>query len=49
MNVLFIGNSYTHMNKMPSLFEKIAISKGIKVNVEMSAKSGHSFRMHSER
>ena len=49
MNVLFIGNSYTHMNKMPSLFEKIAVSKGIKVNVEMSAESGHSFRLHSER
>ena len=49
MNILFIGNSYTHMNKMPLLFEKIAVSKGIKLNVTMSAESGHSFRMHSDR
>lgn len=49
MNVLFIGNSYTHMNKMPQLFEKIATSKGVKINVEMDAKSNHTFKMHSER
>lgn len=49
MNVLFIGNSYTHMNKMPELFSKMAASKGYKVNVEMDAKSNHSFKMHSER
>lgn len=49
MNVLFIGNSYTHQNSMPTLFEKIAISKKIKINVEMSAKSGHTFKMHTER
>lgn len=49
MNVLFIGNSYTHMNKMPELFEKMATSKGIKINVEMDAKSNHTFKMHSER
>jgi len=49
MNVLFIGNSYTHMNSMPELFEKIAISKKIKINVEMSAKSSHTFKMHCNR
>ena len=49
MNVLFIGNSYTHTNNMPELFGKIATSKGIKVNVEMSAVSSYSFRLHSER
>lgn len=49
MNVLFIGNSYTHMNKMPALFEQIAHSKGVKINVEMSAKSNHTFKMHCER
>lgn len=49
MNVLFIGNSFTHMNKMPVIFDKIAKSRGVKLNVEMSAKSGHSFRMHCDR
>lgn len=49
MNVLFIGNSFTHMNKMPTLFEKIAQSRGVKLNVEMSALSNHTFRMHSKR
>jgi hypothetical protein len=49
MNVLFIGNSYTHMNEMPKLFEQIAVSKKIKINVEMSAKSNHTFKMHCNR
>ncbi len=49
MNILFIGNSYTHMNKMPELVGKMADSKGYLVNVEMDAKSNHSFKMHSER
>lgn len=49
MNVLFIGNSYTHMNKMPELFEKIATSKKMKISVTMDAKSNHTFKMHCER
>lgn len=49
MNVLFIGNSFTHMNSMPLMFERLAISKSIKINVLMSAKSNHTFEMHSER
>ena len=46
MNVLFIGNSYTHYNSMPFIFQKIATSKNIKINVEMNAKSNHTFKMH---
>ena len=49
MNVLFIGNSYTRMNKMPKIFEKIAQSRGVDINVEMSAESSHTFNMHSKR
>jgi len=49
MNILFIGNSYTHYNNMPSLFEKLAISKKYKINVEMNARSNHTFKMHSKR
>lgn len=49
MNVLFIGNSYTHYHNMPFIFEKMAVSKNIKINVEMNAKSNHTFKMHSAR
>lgn len=34
LKVLFIGNSYTYRNEMPSIFEEIAISKGKKVYVD---------------
>jgi hypothetical protein len=49
MKILFIGNSYTHYNNMPELFEKIAKSKKIKVDVVMNAKSNHTFKMHCQR
>lgn len=49
MRVLFVGNSYTHYNNMPKLFTDIANSKNINVDVHMSAKSSHTFKMHSER
>lgn len=49
INILFIGNSFTHMNSMPVMFEKLATSKSYRVNVVMSAKSNHTFQMHSER
>lgn len=47
--VLFVGNSYTHYNDMPKLFQNIAESKGENVIVEMNARSNHSFKMHTER
>ncbi len=34
IKILFIGNSYTYRNDMPSIFENIAISKGKEVYVE---------------
>ena len=49
MRVLFVGNSYTHYNNMPKMFHDIAESKNINVDVHMSAKSSHTFKMHSER
>lgn len=49
MNILFIGNSYTHMNSMPFLFDKIAKAKGKSVNVEMNTHSGFSFKEHTGR
>lgn len=49
MRILFIGNSYTHYNNMPKMFKDLAHSKNINVDVHMSAKSSHTFQMHSER
>jgi hypothetical protein len=49
MKILFIGNSYTHYNNMPDLFEKLAKSKKVKINVVMNAKSNHTFKMHCQR
>lgn len=49
LKILFIGNSYTHMNNMPKLFEKISKDAGMNVIVEKSAQSGASFNVHSER
>ena len=49
VKVLFIGNSYTHMNNMPKMFEKISKDAGMNVIVEKCAQSGASFKVHSER
>ena len=49
MNILFIGNSYTHYNNMPFIFKSMAVSKNVKINVEMNAKSNHTFKMHAQR
>ena len=49
LNILFIGNSYTHMNSMPRIFDKIAKAKGQKVYVRMNTHSGYSFKQHHER
>jgi hypothetical protein len=49
VNVLFIGNSFTLMNSMPVMVQKLATSKNINANVVMSAKGNHTFKMHSER
>jgi hypothetical protein len=49
LNILFIGNSYTHMNDMPFIFEKIAQVKGKKIHIEMNTQSGASFKVHTTR
>jgi len=49
MRVLFVGNSYTHYNNMPKLFEQMADSKGVRLEVLMDAKSSHTLEMHSKR
>ncbi|MDX2359875.1 MAG: PKD domain-containing protein [Crocinitomicaceae bacterium] len=47
--ILFIGNSYTHMNNMPSMFDKFAQAEGRNVLVQKSTHSGYCFREHAER
>jgi len=49
LNILFIGNSYTHMNVMPKIFEKICKDKGKPVYVQMNTRSGASFSVHYTR
>ncbi len=49
LKILFIGNSYTHMNDMPRMFDKIAKDAGMNVIVEKNTQSGASFHVHSER
>lgn len=49
IKILFIGNSYTHMNDMPLIFERIAKAAGKEVKVEKNTRSGASLRIHSER
>ncbi len=49
INVLFIGNSFTHMNNMPKMFELLANSKGKKVYADSIAVSGSTLKAHSER
>lgn len=49
LKILFIGNSYTLNNAMPSIFEKVAKSTGKNIEVTMNAKGGHTFEMHCAR
>ena len=49
INILFIGNSYTHMNNMPKIFNDISKYNNKNVYVEMNTKSNSSFKIHSSR
>jgi hypothetical protein len=49
LNVLFIGNSYTHYNNMPKIFEHLAKSKGKNVYADSIAVSNSTLKLHTER
>ncbi|MCE2742243.1 MAG: DUF4886 domain-containing protein [Fluviicola sp.] len=49
IKILFIGNSLTYRNNMPTIFEGIAISKGKKVYVEDCTKGKATIFGHSHR
>lgn len=45
-NILFIGNSLTYYNNMPSLFQNLALSKGKSINAQFYAPGGTGFSNH---
>jgi len=45
-NVLFIGNSITYTNNMPTIFQEICTSKGRHINQYMHAVGGATFADH---
>lgn len=49
LSILFIGNSYTHMNVMPKMFEKLCKDREKPIYVEMNTKAGASFNDHTKR
>jgi hypothetical protein len=49
LKILFIGNSYTHMNNMPKIFERICKERQKRVIVQMNTQSGASFKVHYSR
>ena len=40
VNVLFVGNSFTHFHNMPGMVEEIAAANGVTVDTEMIAPGG---------
>jgi hypothetical protein len=49
LSILFIGNSYTHMNVMPKIFEKLCKDREKPIYIEMNTRSGASFNVHTTR
>lgn len=48
-SVLFIGNSFTFMNGMPSMFKQIALAKGKRIIVDSIVQGGQDFNFHASR
>ncbi len=51
LRVLFIGNSLTFTNDLPSMVERLSRAAGVErpVDAEMIARGGDSFYLHTER
>lgn len=47
ISVLFIGNSYTYVNDLPSLLNSLTIAKGDKLTVDSQTQGGATFNVHS--
>ncbi len=48
VSVLFIGNSYTDVNSLPTLLNNLTISKGDKLTFDSRTQGGATFKNHSE-
>ena len=48
MKILFIGNSYTYVNDLPSVFAKVAEAAGISVAVSSVTKGGWTLEKHAD-
>ena len=48
-NVLFIGNSYTHMNDLYKIYENLSVSKAKPVKADTLAVSGSTLMQHTQR
>jgi len=46
VDVLFIGNSFTHLNDVPGMVETIADENGVSINTEMIAPGGAFLQEH---
>jgi hypothetical protein len=46
LRILFLGNSFTNANNLPSVFEQLAISAGKKVYVEENSPGGYTLSGH---
>lgn len=46
-NVLFIGNSYTYVNDLPSVFAEVATAQGLSVTVSSVTKGGWTLEKHA--
>ena len=48
MNILFIGNSYTYFNNMPTLFSQLANSNGKAITVHSITKGGRRLEQYAD-
>lgn len=49
ISVLFIGNSYTFMNDMPFMFQKMAQAEGVNAYVDTVVHGGKNLQYHASR
>jgi len=47
LNVLFLGNSYTYVNDLPSMFADLSLSGGRPVIVDSNAPGGYTLEQHT--
>lgn len=46
--ILFIGNSYTYVNDLPTMFTNFALSTGDTISTDSSTPGGHTFNNHTQ-